>query len=188
MPIILLRFAFCALAMLAALPASAQDAWPAAKAPGAHILMRHALAPGTGDPAEFVLGDCATQRNLSDEGRAQARQIGGRIRDNGVAVDAVLTSRWCRARETAELLAVGPVTAEPALDSFFQERRAAADRTDALKSRLAALDAAGRKAVMVTHQVNITALTGIFPASGEIVLVALGPDGAIRVAGRIPSG
>jgi phosphohistidine phosphatase SixA len=185
MPTIFNRLVLCALFVLAALPAFAQDSWLQARAPGTHLLMRHALAPGTGDPAGFALGDCATQRNLSEAGRRQARQIGERLRSNGVAVDVVLTSRWCRSSETAELLGVGPVTHEPAIDSFFQNRQTAADQTAALKARLAGLDAAGRKAVLVTHQVNITALTDIFPASGEIVLIRLDPDGGIGVAGRI---
>lgn len=185
MKTILIRLAFCAGLVVSAWPAFAQDAWQQARAPGTHLLMRHSLAPGTGDPAGFTLGDCTTQRILSEAGRQQARQIGERLRDNGVAVDAVLTSRWCRSRETAELLSIGPVTAEPALDSFFQNRQTAGDQTEALKARLAAFDAAGQKAVLVTHQVNITALTDIFPASGEIVLVSLDPDGDVGVAGRI---
>jgi phosphohistidine phosphatase SixA len=186
MPTHLTRLFLIASLLFAALPAAAQDAWQQARAPGTHLMMRHALAPGTGDPAGFALGDCATQRILSDEGRVQARRIGERLRGNGIEVDVVLTSRWCRSSETAELLGVAPVTPEPALDSFFRDRQAAAGQTEALKARLAALDAEGRKAVMVTHQVNITALTDIFPASGEIVLVTLGSDGEISVAGRIP--
>lgn len=180
------RLLVLAATLLAALPAAGQDAWERARAPGTHLLMRHALAPGTGDPANFVLGECATQRILSETGRQQARRIGERLRANGVAVDVVLTSRWCRSSETAELLGVGPVTPEPALDSFFRNRRTAAAQTEALTARLAALDAAGQKAVLVTHQVNVTALTDIFPASGEIVLISLDPDGNVSVAGRIP--
>ena len=67
---------------------------------GAAILMRHALAPGTGDPADFALDDCSTQRNLSDEGRAQARMIGEAFASRGIRIDEVLTSQWCRCRET----------------------------------------------------------------------------------------
>ena len=186
MPTLVTRLILLATILCAAPPAAAQDVWEQARAPGTHLLMRHALAPGTGDPAIFVLGDCATQRILSETGRLQARRIGERLRGNGVAIDVVLTSRWCRSSETAELLAVGPVTVEPAIDSFFQNRQTAADQTEALRARLAALDAAGQKAVLVTHQVNITALTDIFPASGEIVLVRLDTNGEVSVAGRIP--
>jgi len=169
----------------AAQSASAQDALDAARAADSHILMRHAIAPGTGDPAAFRLGDCSTQRNLSDEGRAQARRIGDRLREAGVAIDLVLASQWCRSTETAEFLGFGPVMAAPELNSFFADRGKGAAQTDALKARLAELDAAGRKAAVVSHQVNITALTGIYPASGEIVVIALGEDGEVTVEGRI---
>nr|BAT29180.1 possible fructose-2,6-bisphosphatase [Aurantimonas manganoxydans SI85-9A1] len=173
------------LLMGAAGSASAQESFDAARAADTHILMRHAIAPGTGDPAAFTLGDCSTQRNLSDEGRAQARRIGDRLREAGVAIDMVLASQWCRSSETAELLEFGPVMAAPELNSFFADRSNGAAQTDALKARLAELDAGGRKATLVSHQVNITALTGIYPASGEIVVIDLGEDGDVTVEGRI---
>ncbi len=169
----------------AAQSASAQESFDAARAADTHILMRHAIAPGTGDPAGFTLGDCSTQRNLSDEGRAQARRIGDRLREAGVAIDVVLASQWCRSSETAELLEFGPAMAAPELNSFFADRGKGAAQTDALKARLAELDAAGRKAMLVSHQVNITALTGVYPASGEIVVIALGEDGDVTVEERI---
>ena len=169
----------------AGLPAEAQDALGAAAGPGTHVLMRHALAPGTGDPAGFVLGDCSTQRNLSEAGREQARQIGNRLKRAGVKVDVVLSSQWCRAHETAELLGLGPVEDLPALNSFFANRGDAMQRTAAVRARLAELDAAGRKAVLVTHQVNITALTDVYPASGEMLVVATGSGQTLTVEARI---
>ncbi|WP_075215367.1 histidine phosphatase family protein [Mongoliimonas terrestris] len=162
---------------------AAPEVWAALKAPGTHALLRHARAPGTGDPAGYTLDDCATQRNLDDRGRAQARRIGAEIRQNGVAVDIVLTSAWCRARDTARLLGVGPVSDEPALNSFFGNRGQADAATAALKTRLADLD--GRKAVLVTHQVNITALTGVYPASGELIVISLDPSGTVKLHGRV---
>ncbi|MEF2551944.1 histidine phosphatase family protein [Aurantimonas sp. A2-1-M11] len=164
---------------------SVQEPLAAARAAGTHLLMRHATAPGTGDPAGFTLGDCSTQRNLSEAGRAQSRRIGERLRQAGVAIDTVLSSQWCRSSETAQLLGLGPVEAAPELNSFFANRGDGAAQTNALKARLARLDAAGRKAALVSHQVNITALTDIYPASGEIVVIALGADGAITVEGRL---
>jgi phosphohistidine phosphatase SixA len=158
--------------------------WAAARADGTHLLMRHARAPGTGDPAGFRLGDCATQRNLDDQGRAQARRIGEAIRAAGVRVDLVLSSAWCRATDTAALLGLGPVVPEPSLNSFFADRSDADRSTADLAGRLGAL--AGRKAVLVTHQVNITALTGVYPAAGEILAVAVRPDGAgVELRGRL---
>ena len=171
--------------LLAAGAARADPAfWEAARAADTHLLMRHARAPGTGDPPGFRTDDCATKRNLDDAGRDQARRIGAAFRQAGVRVDRVLTSVWCRAAETAELLALGPVETEPTLGSFFGDPDAAGTATAGLKRRLAALG--GRKAVLVTHQVNVTALTGVYPASGEILAVRLDPGtGAVEVRGRL---
>lgn len=173
------------LVLVAVAPARADaDFWAAAREEGTHLVMRHARAPGTGDPPGFRLDDCATQRNLDDRGREQARRTGAAIVQAGVAVEVVLTSAWCRARETAERLELGAVEVEPALNSFFADRSRAAAATAALKRRLAELG--GRKAVLVTHQVNVTALTGVFPASGEILVVRLAPDGeTVEVRGRL---
>jgi phosphohistidine phosphatase SixA len=176
-----------ALAMLAAAAgtAAADEAARALLAEGGKVvLMRHALAPGTGDPANFAVEDCATQRNLSDDGRAQARRIGDRFRDWGVQVDAVLSSRWCRSLDTARL-AFGEERVEPfpPLDSFFGYRPAEPAQTAAVRERIAGFDGGG-VLVMVTHQVNITALTGIFPRSGEAIILAPAADG-FSVAGRL---
>jgi phosphohistidine phosphatase SixA len=171
--------------LLAAGAARADPAfWTAARADGTHLLMRHARAPGTGDPAGFQLGDCATQRNLDDQGREQARRIGEAIRAAGISVDLVLSSAWCRASDTAALLGLGPVVPEHSLNSFFADRSNAGRATADLTRRLAAL--AGRKAVLVTHQVNISALTGVYPAAGEILAITVRPDGAgVDLRGRL---
>src|SRR3954468_15023369 len=83
--------------------AMAADGWPEAAKPGAVVLFRHATAPGVGDPAGFKLDDCATQRNLGEQGRAEAKRLGALFRDKKIQVGAVLTSQWCRTRETARL-------------------------------------------------------------------------------------
>lgn len=180
-----MRLVLCLLVLLLPGLARADTAfWSAARAEGTHLLMRHARAPGTGDPSGFRLGDCSTQRNLDAEGRAQAAAIGQALRKAGVSVDRVLSSAWCRAKETARLLDLGAVEPEPALDSFFEDRQRRDAQTEALRARLA--DLAEDKAVLVTHQVNITALTGVYPASGEIVLVSIEPDtGEVVVRGRL---
>lgn len=175
----------CALILAAAAGGVADETgWQALRAPGTHILMRHAMAPGVGDPVGFRLGDCATQRNLDAGGRAQAARIGASVAGKGIGFDRVLTSEWCRARETAMLLGLAPVEAEPALNSFFDDRASAGAASRAVRDRLAAAGP-DEKLVLVTHQVNITALTGIFPASGEMIVVALAADGALVVRGRI---
>lgn len=146
------------------------EAWTALSSNrGAIAVMRHALAPGTGDPAGFRLDDCTTQRNLDDRGRAQARAIGAAFRERGIAVDQVLTSQWCRARETAALLGLGEPQELPDLNSFFADRRQAESQTQRLVAAIRALPQ-GTVAVLVTHQVNITALTGVYPSSGEIIV------------------
>ncbi|WP_245888811.1 histidine phosphatase family protein [Halomonas denitrificans] len=128
--------------------------------------MRHALAPGIGDPPDFRLSDCATQRNLSEAGRAQARGIGERFRERGIEVGEVRSSRWCRCLETARLLGLGDVIPTPALDSFFRDRSTAERQTDATLALMRGWSGAGNL-VLVTHQVNITALVGAASAPGR---------------------
>jgi phosphohistidine phosphatase SixA len=188
------RFRRCLLVLLAwglvAQPAPAPAAdeaelFEALRTGRAALLLRHALAPGTGDPAEFRLDDCATQRNLSAAGREQARAIGERLRAQGIAQAEVYSSQWCRCLETARLLDLGSVTALPALNSLFGDRAGGGAQTAALRDFLSAGPRAA-PVVLVTHQVNIAALTGQGARSGEIVVVALPFEGEGSVLGRIP--
>lgn len=156
--------------------------WRALESPTAIVFMRHALAPGTGDPASFSLNDCATQRNLDDQGRAQALKIGNMLKERGYAFDGVWTSQWCRCRETAELLDLGAVEDVPSLNSFFQSRARGPEQGRATLERLA--NHANARLMLVTHQVNITALTGVFPQSGEIIVTEL-ENGQLTVTGRV---
>ncbi|MBE0582471.1 MAG: histidine phosphatase family protein [Desulfofustis sp.] len=163
--------------------ASLDAAWQALRQGEAVALIRHAIAPGIGDPPNFTIGDCATQRTLSEEGRVQSRRIGATFRDRGISEAAVFSSQWCRCLETARLLGFGPVEAVPDLNSFFADRARAAAQTAALRVFIAKLPPQ-RPSILVTHQVNITALTGIYPASGEIIIVQAGDDGLGAVLGR----
>ncbi|WMS44353.1 histidine phosphatase family protein [Acuticoccus sp. MNP-M23] len=176
---------FALLMIFCAAPAAASEAaWQALSRPGAVAMMRHALAPGTGDPAGFDVADCTTQRNLDARGRAQARAIGDLFRANGIDNANVLSSAWCRSLETARLLDLGPVETLPALNSFFANRADRAPQTEALRSYLAkAPDAPLR--ILVTHQVNISALTGEFTRSGEMVVLQVAQDGTLDVTGAI---
>ncbi|MEO7339169.1 MAG: histidine phosphatase family protein [Caldimonas sp.] len=155
---------------------------------GLVVVMRHALAPGTFDPPGFLLGDCSTQRNLSDVGRAQARRIGAWYEGRGLKPTRVRSSRWCRCVDTAQL-AFGTVQAWPELDSIIEERAGAARQTAALHAelaRLATARAAGFE-VWVTHQVNIGALVGHATAPGEAVLLRHDQaSGAAAVLGALP--
>jgi hypothetical protein len=165
------------------LPAAAEEAAWQALREGGIVLFRHAIAPGGGDPPGFRLGDCATQRNLDDSGRAQARRIRDALRGQGIRVGAVLASQWCRTTETAEIAFPGRVEAAPAFNSFFADRSTGAAQTAMARGILLAWQGPGALFVS-THQVNITALTGIVPASGEGVVLRR-QDGALVVAGRI---
>lgn len=186
-PLALPRRALCLLA-LAWLPAASAEgtseatAWAALRE-GAIVLFRHAHAPGVGDPLQFRLGDCRTQRNLDDSGRTQARRLGDRLKRESVPVRAVWASQWCRTRETAELAALGPVREVPAFNSFFGERGDEPAQTAAARALLLGWRERGTL-VVVTHQVNISALTGQGAASGEgIVLRAEGDS--LKLVGRI---
>lgn len=156
-------------------------AWlPAMKRGEVVALLRHALAPGTGDPDGFRLGDCSTQRNLSPAGQDQARAIGARLRALGLERAEVFSSQWCRCLETARLLGLGEVEELPALNSFFADPGQRSVQTRQLDTWLAAQTSAKPK-VLVTHQVNITALTGIVPASGELVIIRRASDASPRL-------
>jgi phosphohistidine phosphatase SixA len=130
------------------------------------------------------LGDCSTQRNLSDEGRAEARRIGERFRAAGIGFDRILTSEWCRTTETADLMSLGPVTAFPPANSFFSDRSTADRQTAEVLEYLNGLPS-DERVLIVTHQVNISALTGIVPRSGEIVITRRSADG-LQVLDRLP--
>jgi broad specificity phosphatase PhoE len=139
------------------------------------MLMRHAATePGIGDPPEFRLGDCRTQRNLSAQGRAFSVELGRRMAAHGIRLDAVLSSAWCRCVDTARLAfdahpQLNARTAVwPALNSFFQGQGDEATQTAAVMARLR--QTPPRNTMLVTHQVNISALTGQSTAMGEVLL------------------
>lgn len=164
-----------------------EAAWAALKSPGAVVLFRHALAPGGGDPPGFKAGDCSTQCNLNEEGRIQAKRIGQTLRDRGVKVQAVWHSAWCRTRDTAQQafpdLREPVLRAEPVFNSFFSDRSTEPAQTAAARSMLLAWRGPGTL-VVVTHQVNITQLTEIFPQSGEGVVLRR-EGGKLVIKGRI---
>lgn len=179
----LLTLGCVGIASVVAGPASSDDALRVLAIPGHVLIMRHANAPGVGDPPGMLLDDCATQRNLDARGRAQAKALGERMRAVGLAEMLVFTSQWCRCRETARLLAVGPVKDLPALNSFFEQPDRREAQIQALRDFIARLPRDGRPVVLVTHQVNITALTEYYPSSGEGLVLRLREDGGFdRVA------
>jgi broad specificity phosphatase PhoE len=158
--------------------------WTALRTAGHFALIRHALAPGTFDPPGFRVDDCSTQRNLSAEGRAQAGRIGDLFRGNGIAAARLYSSQWCRCLETATLLKLGDVSPQPLLNSFAQNHDRAVEQTAVLRPWIAGLELSG-PTVLVTHQVVITALSEVFPGSGEIVVMRREAGGQLNVQGRI---
>ena len=163
----------------------AEAAWTALRA-GRHVaLMRHTDAPGgVGDPPGFRLDDCASQRNLSAKGRADAARIGARLRSERIAVERIVSSPWCRCMDTATLLELGPGEAEPTFGNVVVLREQA---TSLIAGARAVIDkwAGNGILLVVTHGANILALTGIAPASGEIVVVRSGSGGNTEPVGRL---
>ncbi len=170
-------------AALVPAPLLAQDeAWDTLRQGGVAIF-RHARAPGTGDPDNFTLGDCATQRNLNDVGRAQSRRIGELFADRGVPVGAALYSRWCRSADTARLAFPDQARPEPALDSFFRDRSREPQQTAAVREIVSSWQGPGAL-VLVTHFVNVRALTGLQTAEGEAIVLRP-TDTGFDIVGRI---
>ena len=172
-PLLLLLSIFCAMAPAKA--GLAQDLMD-----GQHVLlMRHADAPGYGDPAGYVIGQCATQRNLGDAGKKQAQAIGVWLGQQGIASAHVFSSPWCRCVDTATLLNIGPVKTEPSLGSFFDNMALERKQTKALegfiKNELAKPSKAPR--ILVTHHVNIQAFTGKVVGVGDMLLLKVNPNG-----------
>lgn len=162
----------------------ANDAtWQALQQGGLVILMRHSLAPGIGDPPEFERGRCVTQRNLSAAGRTQAEAAGRAFRERDIPIAAVYSSSWCRALDTAELMALGPVEPTPWLDSFFRGQGDQALITQTAQEQIAAWQGEGNL-LLVTHQVNITALVGGGVGSGEMNVLRPTVD-SFQVVGRL---
>ena len=133
------------------------------------LLIRHALAPGFGDPQNFDLNDCSTQRNLDGEGREQAFRIGEKIKAARIKFSKIYSSQWCRCLETAKNMNLGEITVEPGLNSFFQGIVPKDKTLDRLRKRLESVEAKQELVLMITHQVTITAVTGITVSSGGAV-------------------
>jgi len=156
---------------------------------GGHILMiRHALAPGNGDPPNFKIGDCATQRNLDDTGRDQARSIGVWLRKNDVTSARVYSSQWCRCLETARLLNLGPVQELAALNSFYERTQDRGPNLKALNDFISQQPVKGELIILVTHFVTIAGIAGTGVSSGEGVLLTLHNEAPYTIVGRLDFG
>ena len=149
---------------------------------GTVIFFRHALAPGYGDPTNFQVDDCATQRNLDQRGREQSKQIGDVFKSLDFATDTVHSSPWCRCLETARLMDIGEVESFEGLGSFFEGH---VDRQVTLKLLSDKLSTISNRdespAIMVTHQVVISAITKLVTSSGEGILYDPKRDRSLRI-------
>ena len=149
-----------------------------------HFQKCHAYAPGSGDPDNFQIGDCATQRNLDERGHAQARAIGVFLRHHEIVKVRLYSSQWCRCLETARLMNLGTVQQLPALNSFFSRPADREARIAALKAFLAEQPRDGRPIILITHYVTIAAMTGEGVSSGEGMVLQL-KNGSPKVVGRL---
>ena len=151
------------------------------------LLLRHALAPGVGDPENFKVNDCSTQRNLSKEGRQDAKEIGEWLKRRDIKILRVESSQWCRAKETAELLGLGKVKVNNNFNSLFQESEIV-NHPQTIRIRKQIIDHRNKNGllILVGHFVNISALTGVGVESGEGVLVRAEANGKLKVMGFSP--
>jgi phosphohistidine phosphatase SixA len=162
----------------------AKDLWVEAKEGDKIILIRHALAPGGGDPPGFKIDDCKTQRNLDKVGIEQSKAIGKLFKKNKIPVDKVLSSQWCRCKDTAKY-AFNNYFEFPALNSTFQSSFAKNEpkQLKQLQTFVNNWDGDGGNLVLITHYSIITAITNAVPSSGEIVIT----DKKFNVLSTIPT-
>jgi broad specificity phosphatase PhoE len=176
-----------AIALMLAIPsmaAAAEDAaWATLRMSGAVVVVRHSYAPGAFDPPGVRLDDCSTQRNLDDNGRAQARRLGEAFRREGIAVGAVLSSPRCRCLDTARL-AFGKVEAWDALQGSLRDPERRQAQLVEIRRRIAAYRD-GPPLVLVTHGSVVTDLTGRDIRMGELVVLRREADGTHAVAGQL---
>jgi len=137
---------------------------------GKLIFIRHAYAPGSGDPKSFNLNDCSTQRNLNDKGRKQAQNIGKFFKKNKIKIDKVLSSEWCRCKDTAKI-AFNKFSTKNFLNSFYSLRFAKNKnkQLNELRDYIKKFDSK-KNLILITHYVLISEVLGYAPSSGEIVI------------------
>ena len=137
---------------------------------GKLIFIRHAYAPGSGDPNNFNLNDCSTQRNLSKEGREQSKYIGEFFKKNKIKIDKVLSSEWCRCKETAKI-ALKNFSTNSFLNSFYSSKYAKNKdkQIEMLKNYVKKFES-DSNLIFVTHYVLISEVLNYAPLSGEIVV------------------
>ena len=173
------------LASLTSAQAGEQDLIRQMQSGNTVLMIRHALAPGVGDPEVFDLADCSTQRNLNQTGRDQAKAIGLWLRSRGIQHAKLYSSQWCRCLETAHLMQIGTVTPLAALNSFFQRPEDREPNLSALRKFIHEEMKPDELIVMVTHQVTISGITGKWTDSGEGKLLRPAKAGGLELLGEL---
>lgn len=187
--VLLVTLLLAALALVAARPAGADDGlWTLLKNGRQVVLVRHAVTIAeVGDPPGFKLNDCATQRNLTETGRADARRLGEAFRGHGVPVGRVLSSPWCRCLETARLAFGGDAEVSRPLSNLYGRSEASARQVREMETLIATWrpEGAGGNLVMVSHGSTILALTGISVEPAEMVVLTPHAGERFKIAGRL---
>jgi phosphohistidine phosphatase SixA len=170
--------------LLGVSPAAADDfLWTLLKGGGQIVMFRHATAPGVYDPPGMRLDDCATQRNLDEQGREEARRIGAAFRARAIVVEKVLSSRWCRCVDTAQL-AFGRFEIWESISGARPGSDLEKERTAQVR-RFVSMPFTGGNVVLVSHNFNIRALTGLSTQSGEMLVITPKGNDTFTVAGRM---
>jgi broad specificity phosphatase PhoE len=170
-------------AAMASVADATEAVWEALRAPGSVVVLRHSYAPGTFDPPGARLDDCSTQRNLDEDGRAQARRVGEAFQQNGIAVGTVLSSPRCRCLDTARL-AFGQAQPWNVLQGALADRDLRRRLVGQIKDVIAA-HRDGPPMVLVTHGSVLTDLTGLNVRMGAFVVLRRAADGSHTVAGEL---
>ena len=134
------------------------------------IFIRHAIAPGNGDPDNFNINDCKTQRNLSEEGVEQSKSIGIFFEENKIKIDKILSSEWCRCKDTAKI-AFNNFETFDSLNSFYDEKFAQNEdiQIQNLKKYIKSWKS-DKNLILVTHFVVISSILNVGISSGEMII------------------
>ena len=145
------------------------------------VFLRHAIAPGNGDPVNFDINDCSTQRNLNNKGIIQSRNIGTFFLTNNIKIDKVLSSEWCRCKDTAKI-AFGKFKTLSALNSFY-EARYAKNKFKQIKDLKKYINnwESDSNLIIVTHYIVISSLLNTTTSSGEMVIT----DKKLNILGNL---
>ncbi len=145
------------------------------------IFLRHALAPGNGDPQNFNVNDCSTQRNLDQVGISQSRMIGNAFKKLGIKFTTIYSSFWCRCKDTALNMEVGEFKTHDSLNSFYEKHVDRKVTLIKLNNLINSFDKSNGPYLLVTHYVNIYAFTGLSTSSGGMIAFDLNSKKSIHI-------